>query len=160
MSEQQENVDNETTPLRGSSYRGSTPVRVNSYRGSIRQRNASQRGTSNKTRRKTRISFVPDDSYGYHGYEPKEKKNVNVQSLTYTPDESDVWRAHWALQHIMLRGRFWNHGKFKTIQTYTWIVLTGVFQAAIAYVANFSSRVFIEVSKKGFWMNIYDGNVI
>ena len=90
---------------------------------------------------------MKDDSYGHHGHELKARKNINFQSLTYTPDESDVWRAHWALEHMKMRGRFWNHGKFNTIQTYFWIVMTGILQAVVAYVANFSSRVFIEVSK-------------
>lgn len=88
----------------------------------------------------------PGDSYGWSGHHRIEKKNVNFQSITYVDDESDVWRAHWGMEHFLYRGRFWNHGKFKTIQTYFWIVMTGILQAAIAYGTNLSSKAFIEVS--------------
>jgi hypothetical protein len=104
------------------------------------------RRRNKKDRRPTRQSVFRNASYGGHGHEKSSKKNVNVQSLTYVADESDVWRAHWAIEHYMLRGEFWNHGKSKTIQAYFWIVMTGIMQACIAYAVNMSSKVFIEVS--------------
>ena len=108
----------------------------------LRRRNKKDR----QQQKPTRQSVFRNASYGSHGHKKSSKKNVNVQSLTYVADESDVWRAHWAIEHYMLRGEFWNHGKFKTIQAYYWIVMTGIMQACIAYAVNMSSKVFIEVS--------------
>ena len=113
----------------------------------LRRRNKKDR----QQQQPTRQSVFRNASYGSHGHKKSSKKNVNVQSLTYVADESDVWRAHWAIEHYMLRGEFWNHGKFKTIQAYYWIVMTGIMQACIAYAVNMSSKVFIEVSN----CNIY-----
>ena len=110
-----------------------------------------RRNKKDRQQKPTRQSVFRNASYGSHGHKKSSKKNVNVQSLTYVADESDVWRAHWAIEHYMLRGEFWNHGKFKTIQAYYWIVMTGVMQACIAYAVNMSSKVFIEVSN----CNIY-----
>mmetsp|Transcript_40425 Transcript_40425/g.43872 ORF Transcript_40425/g.43872 Transcript_40425/m.43872 type:complete len:804 (-) Transcript_40425:190-2601(-) len=93
---------------------------------------------------KTRQSVFTNASYGSHGHDKILKKNVNVQSLTYVCDESDVWRAHSTIEHHMLRGEVWNSRKFKTIQEYFWIVMTGVMQACIAYATNMSSKIFIE----------------
>jgi hypothetical protein len=104
------------------------------------------RRRNKKDKQPSRQSVFRNASYGSHGHVKASKKNVNVQSLTYVADESDVWRAHWAMEHYMLRGEFWNHGKFKTIQAYFWIVMTGVMQACVAYAVNMSSKVFIEVS--------------
>jgi len=93
----------------------------------------------------SRKSVYSCDSYGSHGAAIKAKKDVNVQSLTYVADESDVWRAHWTVEHFLLRGRFWNHAKFKTLQTYYWIAMTGIVQAIIAYGTNITSKTFIEM---------------
>ena len=148
MPEQDEHANEETTPLRPAdaafaSLKGSSQGVSSS--SSLRQRNV---GKSSRRRfLKPRKSVVAGDSYGWHGHAKKKKKNVNFQSLTYQADESDVWRAHWAVEHYVMRGRFWNHGKFKTIQTYFWIVMTGILQAVIAYSTNLSSKVFIDVSR-------------
>jgi hypothetical protein len=143
----QDDVNQETTPLRDADAAAASLK--GSYRGnsSVRQRSRRRGSKKEKFRKQHRKSVVRGDSYGSHGHEIKAKKNVNVQSLTYMADESDVWRAHWAVEHFMLRGRFWNHGKFKTIQTYYWIVMTGIVQAVIAYTTNLSSKAFIDVSR-------------
>mmetsp|Transcript_16300 Transcript_16300/g.37377 ORF Transcript_16300/g.37377 Transcript_16300/m.37377 type:complete len:802 (-) Transcript_16300:255-2660(-) len=124
----------ETTPLNAPSVRRRSKLSFS--------RTASDRWGKKKSRRS---SAVAGDSFGSHGKEIKEKKNINMQSLTYVADESDAWRAHWTIEHFMLRGRFWNHAKFETLQTYYWIVMTGVIQAMIAYSTNLSSRVFIDM---------------
>ena len=129
--------DDETTPL----TKNSAP-RSNSRRNSGNLRRRSGRQVL-----KTRKSVVAGDSFGSHGHERKEKKNVNFQNLNYVADESDVWRAHWALEHFKMRGTFWNHAKFKTIQTYCHIIMTGIVQAAIALGTNYASKEFIEVSR-------------
>lgn len=94
---------------------------------------------------KARQSTFRNASYGSHGNALTQKKNVNVESLTYVANESDVWRAHWAIEHYMLRGEFWNHGKRETIQHYYWIVMTGIIQACIAFATNVTSKTVIEV---------------
>lgn len=93
---------------------------------------------------KARQSTFRNASYGSHGNALTQKKNVNVESLTYVANESDVWRAHWAIEHYMLRGEFWNHGKRETIQHYYWIVMTGIIQACIAFATNVTSKTVIE----------------
>lgn len=145
----------ETTPLATSSTNASANENVQfpflggsfeSESSSIRHRGRiSSSASSLKDRvQKFKKSVVAGDSYGSHGHDMKAKKNANAQSLTYMADESDVWRAQGAIEHFVMRGRFWNHGKFKTIQTYYWIVMTGIVQAVIAYCTNFSSKIFID----------------
>ena len=129
--------DTETTPLKAAAAPKSILNKQSSFKNKIRRRGKKE---------KKRKSVFAGDSYGSHGHAIKSKKDINVQSLTYVADESDVWRAHWAIEHFMLRGEFWNHGKFKTIQTYYWIIMTGIVQAIIAYGTNLSSKVFIDVS--------------
>ena len=124
------NKDDETTPF-------------NTAPGGILKRESLRKRPNAK---KARKSVYSGDSYGSHGAAIKAKKDINVQSLTYVADESDVWRAHWTIEHFMLRGRFWNHAKFKTLQTYYWIAMTGIVQAIIAYGTNITSKTFIEVS--------------
>ena len=131
--------DDETTPL----TENSAP------RSNSRRKSGSLRRRSGRQVLKTRKSVVAGDSFGSHGHERKEKKNVNFQNLNYVADESDVWRAHWALEHFKMRGTFWNHAKFKTIQTYCHIIMTGIVQAAIPLGTNYASKEFIEVSRNG-----------
>ena len=130
--------DKETTPLKAAAAPKSfLSSNQSSFKEKIRRRGKKE---------KKRQSVFAGDSIGSHGHAIKSKKDINVQSLTYVADESDVWRAHGAIEHFMLRGEFWNHGKFKTIQTYYWIIMTGIVQAIIAYGTNLSSKVFIDVS--------------
>ena len=148
----QDDVDMLTTPLTPA-----TPgVATASVASSVRRRSVRKSISLKRQTDKYKKSVVAGDSLGFHGHEIKSKKNINYQSMTFVPDESDVWRAHWTIEHYMLRGRFWNQKKFENIQTYFWIIMTGIVQAAIAFGANFSSKVFIEVSRKkgkvcAFW---------
>ena len=140
----EDDVNQETTPLTQAHYAATTASTPKSghRNGSSTVRRRSLQSQTKKYRK----SVVSGDSYGCHGLAKKEKKNINCQSLSYVADESDVWRAHWTVEHFNLRGRFWNHAKFKMLQTYSWIVLTGIVQAAIAYGTNASSKIFIDVS--------------
>ena len=153
----QDNANQETSSLRDAAasegrYRSNPSIKKRTLR----------RGSKKEKIRKqqNRSSVRAGDSYGSHGHEIKAKKNINVQSLTYMADESDVWRAHWAFEHFMLRGRFWNHRKFKTIKTYYWIVMTGIVQAVIAYTTNISSKAFIDVSGNETKIGICSGKDI
>ena len=66
-----------------------------------------------------------------------------LDSLQYSNDESDVYRAHLALDHYHHRGTFWNSGKHETLVTYTLTALVGIVQATVAFGTNVLSTYFI-----------------
>lgn len=95
--------------------------------------------------KRERNSIFRNDGLGQTGHVRHKKKSVNCESLTYVADESDVWRAHHAMEHYMHRGEFWNAGKHSMIKMYIMIALTGMLQACVAYATNITSIHFIEV---------------
>ncbi|CAB9504170.1 Putative chloride channel-like protein CLC-g [Seminavis robusta] len=96
----------------------------------------------NSFRRRT--SSVREDCLGSsHSHHHHHEKNVD--SMTFVDDESDVWRAHYALDHYQHRGNlFWNAGKHKTLIQYLLIGAVGVVQAIVAYGTNLTSAHIIE----------------
>ncbi|KAL7559471.1 hypothetical protein ACA910_017485 [Epithemia clementina (nom. ined.)] len=76
--------------------------------------------------------------------EEDDHKANHIPSLTYTTDESDVWRAHNALEHYQQRGQFWNVDKLKSIRRYYVIAMTGILQGCVAYFVNLGSSALIE----------------
>lgn len=79
------------------------------------------------------------------GWTPsKHAHHKNLESLTYELSESDVFRAHTALDHYQHRGRFWNSGKHETMIRYFLTALVGVAQGSIAYFTNILSNYFIQ----------------
>ncbi|KAG7374782.1 chloride channel [Nitzschia inconspicua] len=106
-----------------------------------------RRGVVRRTKQQ-RNSVFRHDAFGQTGHVRYKKKNVNCESLTYVADESDVWRAHEAMEHYMHRGDFWNAGKHFMIGTYSRIALTGIFQACVAYATNITSNHFIDFKFK------------
>jgi hypothetical protein len=108
-----------------------------------------RRGGQRRRPKRQKNSIFRNDAIGHHGLNKyNKKKNINCESLTYVADESDVWRAHEAMEHYMHRGEFWNAGKHSMIWTYIMIASTGILQACVAYATNITSIHFIEVSEK------------
>lgn len=169
----EDDLNQETTPLKQAHFSattastpksgnqdGASSVRRSSVRRSSARRRSQPSISLEEQTKKYRKSVVAGDSYGWHGHAVKEKKNINYQSLSYVADESDVWRAHWTVEHFNLRGRFWNHAKFKTLQNYYWIVLTGIVQAAIAYGTNASSKTFIDMKFGMATRHLEEGEIL
>ena len=94
-----------------------------------------------------RVSSCRQDSLGsthhHHHLHPSNKVPQNVDSLTYIDDESDVWRAHYSLEHYQHRGTFWNAEKHTTFIQYLLIAAVGIAQALVAYLTNLSSAYLI-----------------
>ena len=109
--------------------------------GTMRQRQQRQQ----RQQRRMKKSVYRNDAFGSHGHTKHIKKSVNYESLTYVTDESDTWRGHWAQEHFVHRGEFWNAGKHSTTRSYVLITLIGIVQACVAYSTNISSKHFIEV---------------
>ena len=84
---------------------------------------------------------------GGGGQKKPHAKKIDIDSLTYVTDESDVWRAHEAMEHYQHRGKFWNAGKHETIWRYVLVASVGILQAMVAYFTNISSTYFIKVRR-------------
>lgn len=82
----------------------------------------------------------------------------NMDSLTYSENESDVFRAHVALDQYHHRGRFWNSGKHETSLRYIYIFLVGVVQGAIAYGTNVVSLYFISFKFESVYKLLENGH--
>lgn len=101
---------------------------------------------------------IREDSLGsrhqHHGAD-----GPNIDSLTYVVDESDAARAHFAIEHLNHRGRFWNAGKHATLVRYCLIAAVGIAQATVAYLTNITSNYFIKSKYSGVYDLLQDGHV-
>jgi chloride channel 7 len=82
-------------------------------------------------------SSEPHDHAHAHQHVP------NMESLTYEQYESDVYKAHVALDHMHHRGSFWNSGKHETLIRSLLTATVGIMQACVAYFVNLLSAFFI-----------------
>ena len=65
---------------------------------------------------------------------------TSLQSHNYEPDESEVWRAFVAQQHLSNRGQWWTTGKLRALRRWGLTFLVGLLQAVIAATCNMASR--------------------
>ena len=95
---------------------------------------------------KSNYANIREDSIGSNN-DHKEKGKI-LHSLNYIDDESEVWKAHKAVEHHLHRGKFWNTGKHETMHRYFIIASIGIIQGVVAYGTNITSSSFIESKYK------------
>jgi chloride channel 7 len=83
-----------------------------------------------------------------------------MDSLTYEQYESDVYKAHVALDHMHHRGSYWNSGKHETLLRYLFTALIEMCQAGVAYFVNLLSAFFIGAKFETVYALLENGHTV
>jgi hypothetical protein len=88
---------------------------------------------------------IRSDSLGYNP-SGHHHSDVKIESLTFTGDESEAFRAYAASQHYYYRGHFWNAAKSEIMKRYINLTFIGITQGLVAYFTNYTAKNLIDVS--------------
>lgn len=75
-----------------------------------------------------------------HGSLSSGKIDTTIESHSYEPDESEVWRAFVAQTHFANRGHWWTTGKKRALKRWVMTFVVGVLQALVATASNVACK--------------------